>query len=290
MKESRLVFNTSELVQIYYSSPSELDEWKRNIATDGFSLSSIESQVSNKFSIISSVESFIMTNWDSEDYEVDQFVELSTQTLAYFLGDISQKIQLTQLFTEIARHIHLIVGSLESKRIYGRTMFSLRKTYDMQEWLQINVTGLLYCGNVTELLNFLWPLLYENIENNTFKKCSSLSSWKISLLMWIAGEPYKNMLEEVRNAGVMINGKRPRNFKMEDIVEICDNSLSYEGTMILAAVIELIPLVHNDEDKRVSQLIELIETFQKILKYGLPSLKAVTIYELDLQTGLSHSK
>ncbi|WP_339372797.1 hypothetical protein [Paenibacillus elgii] len=63
----------------------------------------------------------------------------------------------------------------------------------------------------------------------------------------------------------------------KNLIEICDNSLSYEGALILAAIIELLPMVSDEE---INDISELIEDYQKKLKYGLPSRKAITIYEL----------
>lgn len=270
--------NVIEIIQTYYNSFDEFDELKRRIASeDGFSSSGVERQFSEKTAIISSVESFIMTNWDSQDYEEDRVAEITKRTLAYFLGTDSQKLALTELFKEIARNVHFNVTSNEKKQIFGKTLFGLKRTSDILEWLRQNISDLLLCKDIIGLVDVVWPLIYENIDNNTFNKCAPPELIKGICLRWVSGETYKELFEEVSRAGIVLSGKRQRGLKMEDLIEICDNSLSYEGALILAAVIELLPLVSDEE---LTDTLELIKEFQIKLKYGLPSRKAVTFYEL----------
>lgn len=273
-----LDFEMMQLVRTYYDSTDEFMELVGDIATvDGFTSSGVQRQLSEKISIIASVESFIMTHWSSQDYDEDTVIALAERTLAYYLANESQKVTLIDLFTTIARNVHSKVESHEHKLVFGKTMYGLKKTLKLLEWLNNNIQNLLLCTNFDELLDTMWLMMYENIENSTFIKCDPPEYLKALCFGWVSGNTYADLLETASLAGVVIRGKRPRSLKMEDIVEICDNSLSYEGTLFLGAVLELITLVKNEGS---DDLIELIEEFQKKLKYGLPSRKAVVIYEL----------
>jgi len=141
------------------------------------------------------------------------------------------------------------------------------KSYDLDDFM-----GAVDATEIRPIEEF-----YENTENNIFNKCDPPEVLGRICKGWVSGETYGELFEFVSQSGVVLSGKRPKALKMENLVEICDNSLSYEGALILGAVLELLPLVRNEGLENIS---DLIEDFQKKLKYGLPSRKAVILYEL----------
>ena len=86
--------------------------------------------------------------------------------------------------------------------------------------------------------------------------------------------PYHQIFSGLKEKGAcIVTGQRVRNVKLEDIIEICDTALAYEGTLVVAAVAEFFFSLLDVDKTR-------IQTFQKQLKYGLPTTVDIGIYEI----------
>ena len=72
-------------------------------------------------------------------------------------------------------------------------------------------------------------------------------------------------------------GRRPRHYREDHIVDICENGFAYEGILVLGALIELLPALSIEN---VEFLIPTLQHLQKRLKYGLPNHHAIVLYEL----------
>lgn len=68
-----------------------------------------------------------------------------------------------------------------------------------------------------------------------------------------------------------------RHIKTDSIIDICDNGLSYDGTLVIGAITEIIELLRpEDSGGLVVKLLEL----QKRMKYGLSTPMSIALYEL----------
>ena len=124
----------------------------------------------------------------------------------------------------------------------------------------------------------LWPFLFDKIENKTFKKCDSPEVLKILAFKWINGCPFYELLELfVAEDARIVAGTRKRKFKIDHIIDICENALSYNGTLIIGAITEVIGLIQDEESV---DLIKNLQALQKMLKYGLPTLLDIILYEM----------
>lgn len=130
------------------------------------------------------------------------------------------------------------------------------------------------CVSQEDMLSVLWPLLMPRINNGTFCRCKSEEMRKLVADGWIQGEPYHELLSMLTSNAVKIGSRRAR---IEHIVEMCENGLGYDGTLLISAVIELIQLFRPESRENI---ISNLEILQKRLKYGLPSNNAIVIYEL----------
>ena len=65
--------------------------------------------------------------------------------------------------------------------------------------------------------------------------------------------------------------------QIEHIIDICENGIAFDGVLVIAAIIEFIDFVQSAETER---LVLKLSELQKRLKYGLPTMTAVGIYEL----------
>ena len=72
-------------------------------------------------------------------------------------------------------------------------------------------------------------------------------------------------------------GTKRRRIKVDHIIDICDNGLSYDGTLVIGAIAGIIELLRpEDSAETVFRLLEL----QKRLKYGLPDSMNIALFEL----------
>ncbi len=245
-----------------------------------FTENGLIAQVQWKSRLLASVESYLMAYLDpvGPDSLEDDAGELAEETLAYFLANDQQKEQLTQIFKRLARHIYDKVQEPERKQKYGKTMYGLQDVLDIEEWVDANKDVLLDCVSSEEILDHLWPLLMQHVKDNVFKKCDTPSALHAVAKGWIQGDPFYRLFEVLTTSGAKkIAGSQRRVFKSEDIVDICENSLGYEGTLLIAAVSELLGYMKIEGANRT---IELLNVLQKRLRYGLPDQLAVALHEL----------
>jgi len=71
-------------------------------------------------------------------------------------------------------------------------------------------------------------------------------------------------------------GDSTREVKIEDVVDICDNKISFDGCLVLSAIYEFAM-----QDIEINKnMMLLLQKLQRRLKYGLPNETSVLIYEL----------
>lgn len=68
-----------------------------------------------------------------------------------------------------------------------------------------------------------------------------------------------------------------RNPTIDLIVEICDQALAFEGSLIIGAVIEVLDIIDDTID---DDLVNELSIIQECIKYGLPSEKEIILYEI----------
>jgi hypothetical protein len=90
--------------------------------------------------------------------------------------------------------------------------------------------------------------------------------------MWINGVPYSEIYDCLK--GEKINGRDY--IKVESCVNIFENGLAYSGSVLINAITEIIKSFNKEE---FSNVIELLEIFQKQIKYGLPTIESILVYE-----------
>jgi superfamily II DNA/RNA helicase len=275
---------TIDIVSLYISSPQELDQLVERISSEHadqkFTKESLQSQIEWKVNIISSIENYLMANWDESKSELgrDDIVLLASETLAYFLADEEQKEQLLEIFMMLEHNIEQNVTEATKRKIYSHTMYGVRTSINIDNWVNQNIENIINSDEQDELLTNIWPVLIENIQNNNFKKFSPAEILLDIALEWIHGQTYFDLLRIAYNANAyIIAGTKRRNIKIDHIIDICDNGLSYDGTLVIGAIIEILELLRpEDGAETIVKLLEL----QKRLKYGLSNPANIAIYEL----------
>lgn len=257
--------------------PGELAE---KHAEKGFTKEGLQKQVEWKMNIISSIESYLMAHWNESDSGLNEedVSELAKGTLAYFLSEGEQQKQIIELFKLLARNIEQNILDASRRKIYGQTLYGVRTSIEIEAWVTEHLERLVLCVGHDDLLETLWPIMARNIQNSTFTKCDQPEILKDVALGWINGKPYHELFNILSDANVrLIAGTQRRQFKLEHIVEICENAFAYDGTLVLGAVAELIELVRQED---CAELVNKIQELQKRLKYGLPFSSEIILYEI----------
>jgi hypothetical protein len=89
-----------------------------------------------------------------------------------------------------------------------------------------------------ELFNILWPLLADNIRNKYFRNCDQPEAMKNLAVAWVQGEPYYYLFQTLGTAKLIAKTKRYK-YKLENVVDVCENGFAYDGILVLGALIEL---------------------------------------------------
>jgi len=239
-------------------------------------------QIERKSKILSSVESYLMAHWDeaSSELQENDITNLAKSTLAYFLSSEEQKQQITELFRVLAANILRKVPLHANRKAFGKTLLGVNDSLEIEEWVTQHLTEL--NGTVTDqdLLSVIWPVLYRKIRNKIFTKFEEEEVLQKLTIDWIKGVSYHQIFERLEAQDVRITaGTKTRKIKLEHVIEICDNALAYDGTLIIGAINEFL-LLTGDTEEDDNELSNKILLFQKRLKYGLPTQVDIAIYEI----------
>jgi hypothetical protein len=120
--------------------------------------------------------------------------------------------------------------------------------------------------------------MVDNMHNSLIRKCSEVSIVYTILVEWIRGRSYHELFTIVDESGAkFLAGTQLRRIKLDQLVDMCDNGFAYEGTLIVGAILDYLSLIQNFD---VNDLLEKLQILQKRIKYGLPSITSITLYEM----------
>jgi POLQ-like helicase len=257
-----------------------LEIQNQNLKDKKFKIEILEKQVNSKINIISAIESYLMANWDPAQniLDRDEIRALAKGTLAYFLANDEQKIQIEDLFILLAENIEINIPEIPQRVIFGRTLYGVPDSMIVSTWLNENSARLSESRTDVDMFEILWGLLQVCVRNKQFTKCDNPSAMKKIMTEWISGAPFYAMTEMlITEKAKRIAKSRRYQYTLEDVVDLCENGFAFDGILVIGAVIELIqsfPL------KNVDSVVEMLKLYQKRLKYGLPSQTSIIFYEL----------
>jgi superfamily II DNA/RNA helicase len=280
----KIISEALEFATEYINNPDEIFKLAVAIASlngdKGFSIAGVEHQVLQKINLITSIESFLMTYWETagESQTGIDTSRLAEETLAFFLADKTKKEQIRELFQLLAKNIFAKISDPNRRKVYGRTLYGVSDAQSIENWIKSNIVQLLAAVNENEILKLIWPLLTLYIHNGVFRKFDNQEVLLEITQLWTEGQPFHFLLETIQERkSKLIWGKRYRDFKIEHVVEVCEGGLAYDGALIINAIIEIIELVNPEGN---DELINRLQLFQKKLKYGLSDELTISIYEL----------
>lgn len=272
MSFAQAYVSNPEIITTYPEQISRL-HGDKNVSKEG-----IKKQISWKISLISSIESFLLSNWDANGGELTEqdIIKLAQETLAYFLADETKRELIQDLFKLLAENISKSISDPRRRNIYGRTLYGMQDAQEVDSWLQANIGSLLSTKTDDEVLDVVWSVLVKHIHNPTFNKCDNPAVLQEVIRNWIQGKPFHELFDILRKSKLIWGTKR-REFKIDHVVEICESGFAYDGGLLIGALSELVEL---DEQEETKELFNHLQLFQKKLKYGLSTNTAIILYEL----------
>jgi hypothetical protein len=219
-----------------------------------------------------------MANWDESQPGFDETAvdDLAKGTLAYFLANNEQKEQIVELFKMLAKNISEKVPDVKTRIIFGKTLFGLQDSVTVSNWVKENITQLISISSDRAMLQALWPLISANINTLSFRNCDRPDLLLTVAQSWLAGNTFATIWDILASADARTITQSHR-YKVEDVVDICENGFGFDGMLVLGAVIELIQTI---DMEGIETLTQFLINFQRKFKYGLPSLIQVVLFEL----------
>lgn len=270
-----------DFVKFFLEDPEEISNWTAKIADKykdhRFSNDGVNQQVAEKINLICAIESFLLSQWDEVEngISVIEVTHLAESTLAFYLADETKKKNIRELFKLLAENISANVTDPVRRKIYGRTLYGVRDAQAIENWVQSNSDKLLMTEDDSQLLDLIWPLLSHHTQTGLFKKIDQPEALVEIGKRWIDGKPFCDLLQIIQSHGAkMISGWE---INIYHIVDFCEGTLAYEGSLLVSALIEFTDFLSQDGKE---ELVRRLKCFQKRLKYGLPTESSIILYEM----------
>lgn len=211
-----------------------------------------------------------------EDVNVmEQIVSnLARNTLGYTqISEDAEKSRLISIFIEIGREILTRIPNSAERPFFARSILNLEESQEVLNLISENETRIL--EPESDILRILWPILYRFCANSSLRRFSEADSLTLCQ-SWMEGSTFTEILttaetmERVPATALNVN----------QIVELCESAFSYGVATLLGSLTELMSLrIESEEMPRI--MLETLK-IQKRIKYGLPNMVQVNIYELGL--------
>lgn len=251
----------------------------RNEQDIGFKRENVEAQCNEKINIIRNIESFILAQIDFQDNYEEEIKELAKSTLAYYLGDLQQKEQIINLFELLGKHILESTQDANQRKYFAKTLYGINENIELQNWIEENYQRLKRAEDIDSFVELIFEKFMQYTNSKFYNQCSQQNSVKEILKMWIFGESYYKILEYlIGNSIYKQTQKRTYEYQIDDIVEFCENTLAYDGSLFIGAIIELLQSIDCGSD--ITNIIENLKFIQKRFKYGISSKLEIILYEL----------
>lgn len=247
---------------------------------NGFTVDAMKPQFEFFSLTLASIEGFLLSNWDAVDNGLteEDIADLAEQTLAYFLADDEKREQIQELFKLLAENISVNITDANRRKAFGKTLYGVNDAKAIEGWVQDNADELLAAQNGDQVLDLAWSLITRHAHNKAFNKFDKKNVLKEITKKWISGTPFHELYRIAdTNKCKLGKGKRPRKVKIENIIDICEGGLAYDGALLVSALCEFVEMLDREG---TGDPINRLQLFQKRLKYGLPTETTIALYEL----------
>ena len=255
------------------------DEIVQKYHDKNFSHNGVMQQISWKINLICSLENFLLSFESNEEKLTESnAIVLAEGTLAFYLADEEKKEQLRLLFKILADNIITNMKDSESRMIYGKTFYGIHDSQVILKWLSEYSDKLIVAKNNNEIIEALWEIMKNYIHNNSFNKFNKPDILLEMVKKWVSGHSFSEIYQFSKDNDCKLGySTRPRKIKIENIVDIFEGGIAYDASLFVSTLAEFTNLLErNDKFK----LFNILQSFQKHLKYGLPTKTTIALYEM----------
>ena len=255
------------------------DEIVQKYHDKNFSHNGVTQKISWKINLICSLENFLLSFESNEEKLTEaNAIVLAEGTLAFYLADEEKKEQLRLLFKILADNIITNMKDSESRIVYGKTFYGIHDSQVILKWLSEYSDKLIVVENNNEIIEALWEIMKIYIRNKSFNKFNKPDILLEMVKKWVSGRSFSEIYQFSKDNDCKLGyGTRPRKIKIENIVDIFEGGIAYDASLFVSTLAEFTNLLErNDKIK----LFNILQFFQKHLKYGLPTKTAIALYEM----------
>lgn len=272
-----------DFAKAYIYGSNDIHNWVDEIVQKyhdkNFSHNGVTQQISWKINLICSLENFLLSFESNEEKLTESnAIVLAEGTLAFYLADEEKKEQLRLLFKILADNIITNMKDSESRIVYGKTFYGIHDSQVILKWLSEYSDKLIVAENNNEIIEALWEIMKNYIRNKSFNKFNKPDILLEMVKKWVSGCSFSEIYQFSKDNDCKLGyGTRPRKIKIENIVDIFEGGIAYDASLFVSTLAEFTNLLErNDKIK----LFNILQFFQKHLKYGLPTKTAIALYEM----------
>lgn len=231
--------------------------------------------------IIEALESFLLFYLIEDKYiEVQEKIyQVITKTLAYSLADKEEQQKLIQMVDILGNYLMQIIETPEKRYRYSKSLLGVQKEIEIENWVKEHIENLIISMSSEEIFDIIFPLLMKE-ESKIVERCKNYDDLKEIGHEWIKGRSYQEILQITKVENMEIYNTKSRKYveyTIQEIISFCDNFLSYQCTLVMAAVLE--NTMYLKDDKKLNKKIKKLSQF---LRYGLSDNCAIMLYELGI--------
>lgn len=262
---------------------SQFDNLSPQLIKNRYSVDGLRRQLSVRRSTVEAIESFLMNyrgNQDSAEFIVSSR-ELGRDTFAHAIGSAVEQEIIQEVFAHIAQRIERIVPEVERQTRYGKSLFGVDRSLEIDAWVLDNLFELQICESVEDVFRVVWPFLEFLCVEKSFAKTRPNGINLRLAIAWLDGDSFASMLKilDDSNAYIQQGERRKKKFEVDTVVSLCEHTFGYEFALYLAGIRAAFYAL-GGSNETTEEVAGLFDTLQKRIKYGLPDADVVAYFEL----------
>ncbi|WP_163019286.1 DEAD/DEAH box helicase [Pseudomonas viridiflava] len=255
---------TDDLLEFIKRPTARRAEWVKWSVDNKIDVVDLMTEMDKKEQILTAIESYFLSMLKDNVslLQIDSFLGIAQETLAYYLAEDDKKDRLLAIFEII--HGRLCSVLPEKFPYYGKTLLGLDQLRFIETWIDTNLWDLEFCESPQDLLDVIWPIVTKfavtKIISNILPETQSVEIAKL----WCIGESYHSILIYAKNNNIKIkNNTKLRSVTQEHIVDFC-SALSYDGMLLVGGLADIV------EGKSMNEeVLSSARALQNQLKLGL---------------------